>query len=419
MNVQFLCNMIDQRKEELYDFLCQLIKINSESFGDHGNEEACARYIHKICQELGLESTLFSPLELADFENHPDYFPGRHLENRYNVTACWRGKEDRDELMLMGHIDTVEIGELSNWQFDPLAGEIKDGNILGRGACDDKYALATALFLIKILKEYGFAPKANLLFSAYCDEELGGSHGAMAAVMKNPCNRIVSMDGRQNQIWHCASGGQVVIYRYHTKQTVDSAELTAQAIPVVMEEIKKFADNRRRELEKNPFYAGTLIPATSLRYNEVRAGNNGTDLGVGELKFTFYTDKTKEEIYKEFAEIEAVLKKRLEPPGIEGDGFIPDTRFFHYGFCEPDCQDIQDMLEASLEAIGEEPIVCGSCLSDLSVILKYGSSKAYGFGAGRDFSEPGGAHQPNEYIECEALVKYAKAIGAYLLKVLG
>jgi len=68
---------------------------------------------------------------------------------------------------------------------------------------------------------------------------------------------------------------------------------------------------------------------------------------------------------------------------------------------------------------GKEPIVCGSCLSDLSVISKYGSSRAYGFGAGRGFSEPGGAHQPNEYIECEKFLEYTKVIAAYILKVLG
>ena len=77
------------------------------------------------------------------------------------------------------------------------------------------------------------------------------------------------------------------------------------------------------------------------------------------------------------------------------------------------------MVEASKEAIGTEPIVCGSCLSDLSVISKYGSSAAFGFGSGRDFSKKGGAHQPNEYMECETLVKYTKTLAAYILKVLG
>lgn len=419
MEVKELCGLIDERKELLFALLSDLIKINSENFGTWGNEEECARYVQDLCDKMGLQTALYSPLALPDFDKSPDYFPGRALENRYNVTAIWKGTEDVNELMLMAHTDTVMIGDPDNWETDPLSGEIKDGKIFGRGACDDKYAVAAVLFLIELLKKEGFTPKKNLVFAAYCDEELGGSHGAMAAVLKDPCNRVLNMDGKANQIWQCASGGQVVTYRYHTLEVADSAEKTATAIPLVMEEIKKFGEKRRAELNANRFYAGTIIPGTSLRYTEIRAGNNGADLGVGELQFTYYTDKKKEEIYEEFAVLEKILDEKLAPLGIKGDGFIPYTRFFHYGFCEPDCRDIQDMLEAAQEATGSKPLVCGSCLSDLSIILKYSDADAYGYGAGRNFDEPGGAHQPNEFMECDKLVEYTKNIGAYILKVLG
>lgn len=418
MELKHLLDLIDNRKDELYTLLSDLIKINSESSGPFGNEEPLARYIYKLCTELGLESEIYSPLELPDFENHPDYFPGRHLENRYNVTGIWKGKEDRDELMLMAHTDTLEIGNPENWKLDPISGKIADGKIFGRGACDDKYALATVLFIVKLLREEGFTPSANLVFAAYCDEEQGGSHGAMAACMKNPCKRIISLDGVDGQIWHCASGGQVVRYRFHTKEPVDSAELTASALPIVTDIIKTFKEKRRAELEANRFYKGTIIPETSLRFDEIRAGNNGMDRGVGQIVFTFYTDKTKDEIYKEFSELNALINERLAPLGIVGDGFTPDTRFFHYGYCEPDSEDIKILTEASKEATGMDILVCGSCLSDLSVILKYGSPAAFGFGAGRDFSEEGGAHQPNEYITCESLLNYTKNIAAYILRVL-
>ena len=321
--------------------------------------------------------------------------------------------------MLMGHSDTVEIGDIANWEREPLSGSIEDGRIWGRGTGDDKYALATVLFLIKLFKEEGFVPKKNILFSAYVDEEHGGSHGALAAVLKYPCPRIVSMDGCEDQIWHCGSGGQEVHYAYHTKDTVDSAKLAASALPIVIEEIEKFGDRRRNELARNRFYKGTIIPETALRYMDVHAGDHGNDLGTGTVYFTFYTDKTREEIEVEFKELESVLKKRLEPMGIKGDGIIPRTRFFHYVHCEPDSEDIKAMVDAAVEATGKAPIVCGSCLSDLSVISKYGSSEAYGFGMGRDFSLPGGAHQPNEFIECDKFVEYTKTIAAYIIKTMG
>lgn len=417
--INTICQQIDARKQELFELLSSLIRINSENFGDHGNERACGEYVLQVCRELGLDSELYCPLDLEGFTQGPDYFPGRHLENRVNVTARWKGEEDHDKLMLMAHLDTVMIGDPANWEKPPLSGEISDGKIFGRGACDDKYALAVSLFVIRLLKEAGFAPKQNLLFNAYCDEELGGSHGAMAAVMRDPCETILSMDGREGQIWHCASGGQVVTYRYRVRGGADSAEKTAKAFPVVMDALAAFGQRRRAELEKNPYYAGTIIPETSLRYNEIRAGNNDMDKDVGVLQFTFYTDKTKEVIWEELNQMDAALQQKLDAMGIDSEGFTAETRFFHYGACDPQSENIRTLVDAAREATGEDLQVCGSCLSDLSVILKYGSKEAFGFGCGRDFSMPGGAHQSNEYIECDALVNYAKQVAAYVLRTVG
>lgn len=412
-------HLIDTHKDELFALLGNLIRINSESFGSTGNEQPCAEHVRDLCLELGLETTMYSPLDLEGFAEHADYFPGRNLENRYNVTGIWKGAEDCNRLMLMAHLDTVEIGNPASWDFPPLSGEIIDGKICGRGACDDKYALAAALFIIKLLKKSGFEPKKNLVFNAYCDEELGGSHGAMAAVMKDPCQTVVSMDGREQQIWHCASGGQVVTYRYKVRGTVDNSGITARALPLVMDLIDTFAQNRLNELEANPYYAGTIIPQTSLRYNEIRAGNNDMDKDIGYLCFTFYTDKTKEIIWKELEELNKTLAEALDPLGIDSLGFQGETRFFHYGACDPQSEAIRTLVDVSKEAADLDLLVCGSCLSDLSVILKYGAQDSFGFGCGRDFSIPGGAHQPNEFIECDALVQYTKAIAAYVLRLVG
>lgn len=420
MNVNQLCNMIEERKDELFELLSELIKINSENFSSCGNEEACARHIFEMCQKMGMECDLYSPMDIPNFEANPDYLPGHNLENRYNVVVRYPGAQNTDELMLMAHTDTVKIGDLENWEKDPLSGEIADGKVFGRGACDDKYAVATALFIIKLLSESGFKPKKNLLFAAYSDEECGGSHGALAAVLKYPTKRIVNMDGKQDQIWHCGSGGGEFKYIFQTKAVVDSAIIAAKALPVVIDVIEEaFAAKRREELEGNRFYNGTIIPSTALRYMGARAGNSGSDLGKGEVHFVCYTDKTKEEIYDELKGVEELLREKLEPLGIDGGHFFPNTRFFHYVFCEPDSEDINLMLEAAEEAGTQKPLVCGSCLSDLSVISKYGSSRAFAFGCGRNFADVGGAHQPNEFIECDRLVNYAKTIAAYVLKVLG
>lgn len=419
MNIERICHLIDENKDELFELLGRFIRINSENFVSCGNEKELAVYIHELCLDLGVESEIYSPLDIPDFEKHPDYVAGRGLETRYNVTARFRGEVNEDALMLMGHTDTMPIGDLKQWNVEPLSGEVRDGCIWGRGACDDKYALATVLFIIKLLKNEGFIPKKNLIFSAYCDEEYGGSHGALATVLKYPCECIVNLDGIENQIWNCSSGGQEAKYFFHKDGPADSAIYVARGIPTVLDVLENFRKKREAELEANPYYKGTIIPQTSLRYMGIKAGNSGTDLGRGEVYFTYYTTKSKDEIYREFAELEKVLDKKLAPLGLVGEHFIPNTRFFHYTEIKPDDKSITDFLDAAHEAVQSVPNVCGSCLSDLSVIGKFGGGAAFAYGAARDFSLPGGAHQPNEYIECDSLVCFAKTVAAYIIKTLG
>ena len=55
----------------------------------------------------------------------------------------------------------------------------------------------------------------------------------------------------------------------------------------------------------------------------------------------------------------------------------------------------------------------------MSVILKYGGKHVVNFGSGQGFDKPGGAHQPNERINCDVLLDYTKAIASYILRTLG
>jgi len=41
-------------------------------------------------------------------------------------------------LAIDGHMDTVDVGNIDNWSFDPFSGEIKDGFVYGRGTVDQE-----------------------------------------------------------------------------------------------------------------------------------------------------------------------------------------------------------------------------------------------------------------------------------------
>ena len=71
----------------------------------------------------------------------------------------------------------------------------------------------------------------------------------------------------------------------------------------------------------------TLMDFRYKRKYSAQAGENGQDLGVGELHFVFYTDKTKEEIYPELDQLNAIAKERLAPLGMVSDGEFMELSF--------------------------------------------------------------------------------------------
>lgn len=70
-----------------------------------------------------------------------------------------------------GHIDTVDLGNLENWDFDPLGGEIKDGFVHGRGSVDQEGGPAAFITAGRIIKELELAKDLTIYFTATVIEE--------------------------------------------------------------------------------------------------------------------------------------------------------------------------------------------------------------------------------------------------------
>ena len=412
-----LLTLIDERREELFKLLSNLIRIDTQDFGATGRENAIVPFLEEEAQRLGLPCDVYSPLDIEGFTKLEDYMEGRNLENRPCVTLVMPGSEEGEGVHLMAHSDTVEVGDPANWERDPHSGAIENGRIYGRGACDDKYAIAASLFLLRILHDEGITPKHPITFSAYSDEEHGGSHGAMASVIRYPHRRILNLDCKNFEIWSCAAGGGNIKLSFAFDTPKDSTLDAALALPLILEETEKFGVRRRAELAANPNYEGTTIHEGAMRYMEVKCGDAGADLGTGYVWFQYYTDKTTAEMDAEIDDMIDLINKKLAPLGATVTGRERNTRSFRYGFVPKDADTVRELQVAAKRATGRDVKPVGACLSDLSVILHYGSPLAFSFGIGRDFSAVGGAHQPNEFIECDALLEFTKILAAYLCDV--
>ncbi len=71
-----------------------------------------------------------------------------------------------------GHIDTVGIGEITNWKFDPYEGYEDDESIGGRGTSDQLGGIVSAVYGAKIMKDLGMLnDKYTVLVAGTVQEE--------------------------------------------------------------------------------------------------------------------------------------------------------------------------------------------------------------------------------------------------------
>jgi succinyl-diaminopimelate desuccinylase len=122
--------------------------------------------------EGGALALLDGVLKAAGFETHRVTFSAPGTPDIDNLYA--RIGAGAPHLTFAGHTDVVPPGERAAWRHDPFAGEIADGAIYGRGACDMKGAAATAAATLTAalthLRAHG-APKGSMSFLLTGDEE--------------------------------------------------------------------------------------------------------------------------------------------------------------------------------------------------------------------------------------------------------
>lgn len=74
-------------------------------------------------------------------------------------------------LAIDGHCDVVDIGNLDNWEVDPIGCEIIGGDMYGRGTADQKGGLTSAIYAGGLLKKIGMPDDLTLWVTATIMEE--------------------------------------------------------------------------------------------------------------------------------------------------------------------------------------------------------------------------------------------------------
>src|SRR4051812_45134957 len=127
-----------------------------------GNELAFARLVAAELEACGADEVHVEEVE-----------PGRPI-----VWSVTRGTGGGPSLLLSGHLDTVRVdGWRERWagteREDPFGASVVDGAMWGRGACDLKAGIATAMAALRTLHGAGTRLRGDLVTAWVCDEESG------------------------------------------------------------------------------------------------------------------------------------------------------------------------------------------------------------------------------------------------------
>jgi acetylornithine deacetylase len=176
-------------RERMIEDLRSLVRIPSIT----GSEEAVAAWAAATLGDLGLEVETVTPA-LEDIREDADW-PGEEMartslpvaigrsRRRAGGMGGGRGDSAGLRIVLSGHLDVVPPGDPATWSADPWGGEVRDGALYGRGACDMKGGVASILAAVRALAAAGDLDRlAGELIVALVPSEEDGGQGTLAAI---------------------------------------------------------------------------------------------------------------------------------------------------------------------------------------------------------------------------------------------
>ena len=126
---QQIIQLLNRDREQMVAFLRDIIALPSQSGAE---KEAAARTVQEM-QHCGFDKAYVDKIGNA-------------------IGVVGFGKP---AILFDAHLDTVGIHDRNLWQHDPYKGKYAGGHVYGRGAAENKGALAAIIYGVKAMKEAG------------------------------------------------------------------------------------------------------------------------------------------------------------------------------------------------------------------------------------------------------------------------
>jgi acetylornithine deacetylase/succinyl-diaminopimelate desuccinylase-like protein len=177
-----------------------------------GKELPAAEYLKKVLETEGI------PVQLFAME-----------PNRPNVVARLKGNGSKKPLLIMGHLDVVNV-DPKKWIHPPFSATRDGGYVYGRGSVDDKDNVTAGLMTMLLLKRLNVPLDRDVVFLAESGEEGSSGVGIQYMVGQHfpaiDAEYCLAEGGNVTRL-----GGQVKYSSIQTLEKIPRAiELTAHGI---------------------------------------------------------------------------------------------------------------------------------------------------------------------------------------------
>lgn len=151
-----LNTLIEQYKEDILKEIQNLIKVPSAIHMESAEEGAPFGREIRTALDKVMDLSQNLGFEVRDYDGY---------------AASVRFGDAGKEIGILSHIDVVPPG--NGWSRPPFEPWVEDGKLYGRGAVDDKGPMVAALYAMKAVKESGLPIRNHVCHIIGCDEETG------------------------------------------------------------------------------------------------------------------------------------------------------------------------------------------------------------------------------------------------------
>lgn len=419
---QQLFQRIGERCDEVADLTAELIRI--PTINPPGDAyEPCARFLG---ERLAARGFTVEYLRAEGAVGDSDRYP------RLNMVARIEGEGSGPCVHFNSHIDVVAPGE--GWTVDPFAGEVRDGRVYGRGACDMKGGLAASIIAVEAILDQGIRFPGAIEISGTVDEESGGYAGVAwlaergyfspprvdHVIIPEPLYKDAVCLGHRGVWWSEVEVQGRIAHGSMPFLGVSAIRGMGAFLAKVEAELYPRLAQRRTRMPVIPDQARQ----STLNFNSLHGGSpeQGDDDGFPSalvadrcrlvLDRRYLLEESEDEVKQEVVDLLDALK--AEQPDF--DYALRDLWSVPPTLTEPDAPVVQ-ALDRAIEAVLGAPArhVASPGTYDQKHIARVGhlhDCVAYGPGILEL------AHQPDEYIEIDDMVASAKIMAAAALDLL-